>query len=297
MMPRIWTVIGILRESARYLGEKGVDGARRSAEVLLGKVLGLGRIELYLQQDRPLTEGELAEFRELIKRRVHREPLQYILGRVDFCDLEIEIIPGLLVPRPETEELATLAEQELGESSQSALRILDIGTGTGCLAVFLAARLANSRVDAVDVDPVAIACARSNAERHHVEDRVRIIETDALSERFLEAIYPPYDALISNPPYVTAGEYCDLMPEVREYEARHTLVAEREGMAFYHRIAELLPALLKSGGRFFVETGRGQDRAVAKIFDNVSRDVATYTDVAGIPRVIHGFAREEIPTC
>lgn len=297
MTTRVWTVIGILRETTRYLDEKGVDGAHRSAELLLGKVLGLGRIELYLQQDRPLTESQLAEFRELIKRRTRREPLQYILGRVDFCGLDIEITPGLLVPRPETEELALLAEKELRELSQDRIRILDIGTGTGCLAVYLATRLTNAQVDAVDIDPDAMVYTRSNAGRHRVENRVRAIEVDVFSERFLDAISPPYDALVSNPPYVTAEEHRDLMPEVRDYEARHALVADRDGMAFYCRIAELLPALLKSGGRFFVEIGRGQDKAVAKIFDNVSRDAATHTDVVGIPRIIYGFAREEIPIC
>ncbi|MDD5088620.1 MAG: peptide chain release factor N(5)-glutamine methyltransferase [bacterium] len=297
MTNRAWTVIGILRESARYLEGKGVDSARRSAELLLGKALGLGRIELYLQQDRPVTEIELAEFRELVKRRAHREPLQYILGRVEFCGLDINVAPGVLVPRPETEELALLAEKELRELAPDRIRILDIGTGTGCLAVFLAARLENARVDAVDIDPVACACSVSNAERHRATDRVQVIQADLFSDGFLAMVTPPYDALVSNPPYVTADEHDRLMPEVRDYEARHALVAERNGLAFYDRLAELVPTLLKPGGRFFVEIGRGQDQAISSILNGVTPDHVILADTAGIPRMIRGVTREEIPIC
>ena len=294
MTNRAWTVIGILRESAHYLEEKGVDGARRSAELLLGKVLGLGRIELYLQQDRPVTETELAEFRALVKRRARREPLQYILGRVDFCGLDIEVTPGLLVPRPETEELALLAEKELRELSQDRIRILDIGTGTGCLAVFLTARLINAAADAVDIDPLACSCTRRNAARHGVSERVRAIQADFFSEQFVESVEPPYDAVISNPPYIAAEEHRHLMPEVRDFEFPHALVAGADGLIFYRRMAETLPALLRDGGFFSCEIGRGQQSAVREILHPVLPSLQVGEDVTGIPRVVSGHIPQHV---
>ncbi|MBU0508070.1 peptide chain release factor N(5)-glutamine methyltransferase [bacterium] len=289
MTERVWTVAEILKTTACYLEEKGAEGARRSAELLLGKVLALPRIELYLQHDRPLTEDEVAALRRLVQRRARREPLQYILGEVDFCGLTIEVSPGLLIPRPETEELALFAARTLGAINNRPLRALDIGTGTGCLAVAMAVQVADLSVDAVDVDFEACTCAHRNAAHHGVGNRVRVFHADLFSPRFMSKIESPYDAIVANPPYVTAAEHRDLMPEVRGHESRRALVAGANGLAFYHRIAELLPELLKPEGRFAIEIGHGQEQAVAAIMGEVSHSIEVRADISGIPRIVSGL--------
>jgi release factor glutamine methyltransferase len=288
MSERVWTAVEILNAARHYLEQKGIENARGDAEALLGKTLHLPRIELYLQHDRPLTAEEISDFRELLRRRARREPLQLLLGQVEFCGVTLEVVPGLLIPRPETEELAERVISELRSGTPATCRVLDIGTGTGCLAVAIAAQIPQADVDAVDVDFEAVRCAERNAARNGVSNRVRALLVDLFSPRFETMVRPPYDAVVSNPPYVSESDATQLPPEVRNHEARHALIAPEAGLAFYRRIVELIPALLGPGGLLAVEIGYGQVQPVTEMLRGRLDGLTLHNDVTGIPRIVMG---------
>jgi release factor glutamine methyltransferase len=294
MSDRVWTLIEILSTAHQYLEEKGIESARRNAEAMLGKAVGLARIDLYLQHDRPLTPAQVAAFRELLRRRAQHEPLQLILGTVDFYGVTLEVLPGLLIPRPETEELAEYVASEMSNSANVLpCRMLDIGTGTGCLAVSIAARVPHVVVDAVDVDFEAVRCTNRNAVMNGVEARVRGILADVFSDRFLSCVTPPYDVVVSNPPYVSESEFAGLPPEIRDHESRHALLAGENGLAFYRRIFDLLPTLLKPDGLLALEIGAAQGLAVEEIFQSQLMSVEVRKDLSGLPRIITGKRMQE----
>jgi release factor glutamine methyltransferase len=280
-------LIEYMNSAQSYLAGKGVDNPRRSAEALLSITLDLPRIQLYMQHDRLLQPDEVSRYRELIRRRAEREPLQLIIGTVQFCGVTIKVSPGLLIPRPETEELAAYAIDWI-EKSEGQLRLLDIGTGTGCLAVAIAAASPMCVVDAVDVDPLAVSCSRENAKANQVSDRVRVRQTDFLASAFVDGISEPYDLVVSNPPYVAERDFESLAPEIQKYESRRALVADEDGLLFYHRMRELTPRLLKRGGRLVVETGYNQAERVRDLLADTLRDVVAIADLARIPRIVTG---------
>jgi len=293
MSEEVWTIARILNSSSQFLEEKGVESPRRNAELLLGKILSMSRVDLYVHHDRPLAEAELSELRTLLRRRGHHEPLQYILGEVEFCGLTFEIIPGLLVPRPETEELVEICIQAFSrQEGEAVLRILDIGTGSGCVAVALAARIPHAMVDAVDVDYDACTCTAQNASRHGVDRRVRALVGDLFSSHAIGVMSPPYDVIVSNPPYVTQAEHVTLAPEIRQHESARALVGGHDGLSFYRKIAELLPTLLKPGGFLAVEVGKDQSEKVAEILTETLESYVIHADISGIPRVVTGVRKQ-----
>ena len=282
-------LIDLLNLARGYLQEKGVDNPRGDAESLLGKALGLPRIELYLQHDRPLSEDEVTAFRDLLRRRGRREPLQLILGEVEFAGTRLEIVPGLLIPRSETEQLTVWIRDEIRAAVNArAIRVLDIGCGTGCIGVALAASDPRISVDAVDIEFDALRCASRNAVRNQVAGRVHTLHADVMNARFVEHVLPPYDWVVSNPPYIARGDYAGLQPEVRDHEPERALIGGITGIEFYERLAQLLPRLLSAGGRFAFEIGAGQAKAVIACCGDVAPDVRVDRDLAGIPRVVHG---------
>ncbi|HEY3296051.1 MAG TPA: peptide chain release factor N(5)-glutamine methyltransferase [bacterium] len=289
MSDQVWTLMEILKTAHRYLEEKGIESPRRNAEAMLGKVMGLARIDLYLQFDRPLSAEQVAAFRDLMRRRARREPLQLILGAVEFCGVTLDVFPGLLIPRQETEELADWVASEISKlPAGTPLRMLDIGSGTGCLSVAIAARVPTLTVDAVDIDFEAVRCTSRNAEANGVGERVQGILADVFSERFITLLSPPYDVMVSNPPYISESEFAGLDPEVRDHEAKHALVAADNGLAFYRKIAGLLPTLLRPDGLLAVEIGSTQGRAVAEILQPALTSVSVRQDIAGLPRIVTG---------
>jgi release factor glutamine methyltransferase len=286
-------LIDYLNLARGFLEEKGVDNPRGDAESLMGKALGLPRIQLYMQHDRPLTEIEIGAFRELLRRRGRREPLQLILGEVEFGGVKLEMSPGLLIPRPETEQLAEFVSAQIrNAASRNTIRILDIGTGTGCISVALARADARVSVDAVDVEFAALRCAARNAARNEVAERVHVLQADVMSPRFLNLVLPPYEWVVSNPPYIAANELAGLQPEVRLHESSRALVGGETGLEFYERIADLLPELLNPGGRFALEIGVGQEAAVRERLSSVAAEVTSILDLSGIPRIVRGTRRE-----
>lgn len=278
-----WTVLKVLQWTAGYLGSQGVEGARLDAELLLTDILGLDRVGLYLNYDRPLESAELATFRGRVARRARREPLQYILGSAEFWSLPLTVTPAVLIPRADTE---ILVEEALARCSVSCT-VLDVGTGSGAIAIAIASERPEARVEGIDLSLAALAIAEGNVRRHGLEGRLSLRQGDLAA---LDG--GPWDLIVSNPPYIAEGELAGLMPEVRDFEPRQALAGGEDGLDCYRHLAGQAPHLLVSGGWLLVEVGLGQAAAVKDLFTAVGLDQTFLRkDYAGIPRVVGGQKR------
>ena len=278
--PQVWTVVELLRVTAPYLAKKGSSSARLDAELLLAETLGLpGRIELYLQHDRPLTGAEVEGYRELVRRRAQGEPVAYLLGRARFYEEELEVTPAVLVPRSDTEALVESALARL--AADAPARVADVGTGSGAVAIALARKRPELTVVATDVSPTAAAVARRNVARYDLAARVQVVVTDLLAD-----VPGPFDLVVSNPPYVADGDP-RVEPGVRRFEPAGALFAGPDGLAVIRRLLAEVPALLVPGGALLVEVGAGQAEVVAGLASDAGwRDVRTRKDLAGVERVV-----------
>ena len=260
------TVLEVIQRSAEFLAKKGVDSPRLQAELLLAHLLKLPRMRLYLSFERALTPTEVDAFRELVKRRGQREPLQHIVGSTSFCGLEIGVNRHVLIPRPETELLAergwTFLNQ-LSTTNPQPSTVLDFGTGSGCLAIALASKCPTAGVCAVDISAEALELARENAARLGVAERIRFLAGDGFAALPAGACF---DLIISNPPYVPTDEIATLQPEVRDYDPRGALDGGADGLDFLRRLAAEAGPFLKPGGRLMLEFGDGQAEALQAIF-------------------------------
>jgi release factor glutamine methyltransferase len=235
-----------------------------------------------------VAEDELARFRELVRRRLQHEPVQYIVGTTEFYGLEFTVSPHVLIPRPETEHLVEAVIDRLKAGDATEPRILDIGTGSGVIAVTLAAQLATAQLTATDVSTDALAVAAANAESNGVGDRVTFFPHDILSGN-PEAIGGPFDVVVSNPPYIATADMAELQEEIRAHEPIAALTDGGDGLAFYRRFASLLPTLLAPGGLLAVEIGYGQSEVVRGILADAGlRDIEVVRDYSGIDRVVLG---------
>ena len=280
-----WTVLRLMLWSADYLARKGVERARLDAEYLLAHVLGVGRLEMYMQHERPLEPAELDAFRPLLQRRAAREPLQYILGCQAFRDLDLEVGPGVLIPRPETEQLVEVVLGWARARAREGLTALDIGTGSGAIALALLTEGPFERVVATDPSPAALALAARNGADHAVGDRLelrsgRYYDPVAAGERF--------DVVVSNPPYVAEGQRTTLAPEIAEWEPAEALFAGPDGLDVLRRIVEGAPGVLRPSGLLALEVGDGQANTVAALVRDCGRcrEVAVHRDLAGKERVV-----------
>lgn len=279
-MSETWTVLKVLQWTANYLQQAGVDNGRLDGELLLAATLGLDRVGLYLNYDRPMEPAELEGFREFVKRRARREPLQYILGTTEFWSLPFKVTPAVLIPRPDTEILV----EEALKRADDAPSILDVGTGSGAIAVALAHELPAAQVVAVDCSPEALAVARDNAALNGVDGRIAFQEGDLFALEFAE-----YDLVLSNPPYIPVADIPTLMPEVRDHEPRGALVGGEDGLEAYRALARQAPTLLRAQGWLLVEVGVDQAEAVAELLETAGLGhIAVRADYAGIPRVVAG---------
>lgn len=268
------TVLEVIQRSADFLSRKGVDSPRLQAELLLAHVLQLPRLKLYLDFERRLSDAEADRVRDLIKRRGEREPLQHILGSTSFCGFEISVSPDVLIPRPETEILAEAAWEYLKKRGGEPV-VLDYGTGSGCIAIALAAHCPSAKIHALDISEKAVVIARANAARHHI--------TFHLGNAFPEL--PPLDLLVSNPPYIPSGEIATLQPEVSRFDPHLALDGGPDGLDFYRRLAtEALPRMAAEGC-IMLEFGDGQESALPKIFQAGWTIDAIKADFAGKPRI------------
>jgi len=278
------TVLEVIQKSTEFLARKRVDSPRLQTELLLAHVLKLPRMKLYLNFERQLSTGETETLRELVKRRGQREPLQHILGTTSFCGLEIAVDRRVLVPRPETELLAEAGWEFLSTLSPQRATALDLGTGSGCLAITLAVKCPAAGVTATDVSLEAITVATGNAARHGVGTRIGFrcgagFGTVAAGARF--------ELIISNPPYIPSAEIESLQPEVRDFDPRQALDGGADGLDFYRLIAAQAPAFLQPAGRIMLELGDDQAGPVSQIFEAQNCIVeAVKQDYTQRPRIL-----------
>lgn len=281
-MPETLPLLEVLRGTERYLADRGVENPRLNAEHLLAHALGLKRMELYLQFDRPLTEADRAPLRDLVKRRGAREPLQHVLGTAEFHGRTFACDKRGLVPRPETEQLVEFA-LEITKTKTSP-RILDTGTGSGVIALTLALEIPSAGVHAADISPDALALAAENAARHELAARISFHQADLLPPGDTE-----FDLIIANLPYIPAGEIAALSPEVRQDPAS-ALDGGPDGLDLIRRLIDTAPARLAAGGALLLEIGIGQADAVdAHLAARKFRDISVRPDYQNIPRFAVGF--------
>ncbi len=283
------TVLEVIQRSSEFLAKREVESPRLQVELLLAHLLQLPRLKLYLNFERVLTEGELGWLREMVRRRGEREPLQQIIGSMSFCGFELIVNREVLVPRPETEILAERAWQYLEQldganGQRAAPLVLDVGTGSGCLALTLAMKVPGAQIHATDLSKAALAIARANAERHAVVERIRFYEGDLFGG---VPAGMQFDIIVSNPPYVPTAVVDTLEPEVRDYDPRTALDGGPDGLAFYRRLAREGSPYLAKGGRLAAEFGDDQQEAVGAIFAEQGWAVEEIvSDLAGKPRII-----------
>jgi release factor glutamine methyltransferase len=254
---QVWTIGALLNWTERFFAQKGVESPRLDAQVLLAHSLGCKRIDLYARSTEEAPETERTRFRDLVRRRVEGSPVAYLVGTKEFYLLPFEVTPAVLIPRPATEALVLAALERM--KPLSAPRVLDIGTGSGCIAISLAKQNSTASVIASDASPDALAVARHNVERHAVANRVRLIESDLFAGLNSES---PFDLILSNPPYVRTDDLSGLAPDVREHEPRQALDGGADGFAVIDRLLKDAPVHISPGGWLLVEIGSDQGDAM-----------------------------------
>ncbi|MFZ5517014.1 MAG: peptide chain release factor N(5)-glutamine methyltransferase [Candidatus Zhuqueibacterota bacterium] len=288
MEDKIYRVIDIITMSTDFLKSRGFENARLNAELIAAHVLKMNRVQLYLNFEKQLSPIELAALRDALKRRAQHEPIQYLTGETEFFSLKLSVNKSTLIPRPETELLVetVLNELKANDSPDKSIQVLDIGTGSGNIAIALAKHLENSNITALDIGAESLAVARLNAEFHQVHHKIEFFEGDIFQPLF--ATERAFDAIVSNPPYITDHEFHDLPIEVRNYEPAVALKGGTDGTLFYHRIAELARTLLKKPGFVAVEIGATQKEAVQHIFAGAAHfhSIEVIYDLNKLPRVI-----------
>lgn len=307
-----WTVQKVLQWSAGFLGERAIETPRLDAEVLLAHTLHCSRTQLYTHFDKPLSPEEREPYKALLKRRSAGEPVAYLTGAREFFGLNFAVSPAVLIPRPETEHLVEWAISfakgswrrplapgvdviyeafvDAGEpgsaksGTDKPMAILDIGTGSGCIAITLAKKLSSSSVTAWDIDAAALSLAQSNATAHGAT--VTFEERNALADASWDAALPAFDLIVSNPPYIAPGDP-DVAADVARYEPQHALYAGQDGLDFYRVFAANARQRLTPGGVLCAEIGSTQGPAVAALFRAAGwHEVIVRKDYAKLDRVV-----------
>jgi len=282
MAETVWTIGSLLRWTAEHFAKKGLESPRLDAEVLLAHVLNCQRIELYTRSEELAGNDARTRFRALVERRLAGCPVAYLVGKKEFFLLSFEVTPAVLIPRPATETLVLAALERL--KAIDAPRILDIGGGSGCIAISLASRLKSSQLVATDVTADALEIARRNAERHNVAGRIDFRQgTD-----YAPVAGVQFKAIVTNPPYIPTAEIAALAVEVRDHEPRAALDGCADGLDIIRRLIEFAPNHLIPGGWLLMEFGLGQSSAIAALVaQKVEFGPATIIpDGDGIPRVL-----------
>jgi release factor glutamine methyltransferase len=311
MKKKTWTVLEMIDWSRLYLAEKGFDNGRLETELLLGHALSLPRIELYLNHERQMNEGELARYKALLKRRLAGEPVQYVTGSAAFMFSEFEVNPSVLIPRPETEALCEVALKLLGvgtgapEAAAGAagpvandedgapaadvgteVLVADVGTGSGVIAVTVAQKLTRARVLATDSSAEALEVAARNAERAGVAGKVEFLEGHMLEPLAREGLTGRLALLVSNPPYVPSGDIASLPREIRDFEPRAALDGGPDGLDCLRTMAQDGPSLLGPGGAIALEVGDGQAEVVASMVRSSLGEAEIRQDYVGCDRIV-----------
>ncbi len=275
-----------LSEAMESLRGEPIGSPRMAAETLLMHVLGRDRSWVIAHSEAALSEGQAAQFRAAVARRAKGEPLQYITGHQEFWGLDFKVTPQVLIPRPETEHLVEAAVAKVRELKWEQPRIVDVGTGSGCIALAIKSELPQAEVHAVDISWEALAVAQENAER--LKLYVEFGQSDLLSDfRRGRSTATQFDLVVSNPPYVGRSEWEKVQREVREHEPEVAVFAGDHGIEIYRRLAPEAKAALKPGGWLMMEIGYSQEQAVLELMDEFA-DVKSIPDLQGIPRVVVG---------
>jgi len=285
-MPDKWTLINILNTSADYLKKKGFENPRLDVERLLCHSLQLKRVDLYINFEKLLTNEEISNFKTLLKRRLGNEPLQYIIGEAEFMSLRFRVNPSVLIPRPETEILVEKVIEIFKDADQPAF--MDIGTGSGNIAISLAKSLSHARVVCVDTDDGALQTATANAGENDVADRLTFVNADVTDNTFHGHFNTPFDAVISNPPYISRADYEKLPEEIREHEPVNALLGGEDGMDYYNAIVtHANNGILSENGILALEIGYDQRQDVESLLEESQfQEIETLSDLAGRDRVV-----------
>jgi release factor glutamine methyltransferase len=293
LAPETWTILKVIRWTDERFQKEELPTPRLDAEVLLAEALGVDRVRLYTHFDQPLRAEELSRFKEMVQRRLKREPVAYIVGQKEFWSLALKVNRDVLIPRPETEILVAEAVSLLASMKTEVQnpQILEIGTGSGAISVALAKEYPSAKIIATDVSEKALALAAENAARHAVREHIRFVPGDLFSPLKRGE---PFHLILTNPPYIAQRQFSDLMPEVRDFEPRLALDGGEDGLDFYRRALPQAGDFLFAGGWLLGEIGDGQDLKILKIAEQNSdlRDCGFALDLAGIRRVFK--ARKKI---
>ena len=284
-----WTVRRILDWTIPHLKSHGSESPRLDAEILLAHARGCPRIQLYTNYDQPLTDEQRAVMRDLVKRRAAAEPVAYLVGHREFFGLDFRVTKDVLIPRPDTETLIVEALEGLKPLAQP--RVLDIGTGSGCIAIALAVRCPQAIVTAVDLSEPALAIARENSDKHDVSDRIQFLCGDLFAPLVDAA---PFDLIASNPPYIASAEIETLQPDVRLHEPRSALDGGPDGLDIIRRVITDAPRYLLPHGKLLIEISGEQAEAVTQLLtaNGSYDDIAVLKDLAKQPRVVRAVRKE-----
>jgi release factor glutamine methyltransferase len=284
-MAETWTVQRILAWMAQDFTALGIASPRLDAELLLCNVLGCDRVRLYMDMPRPLSRQELDAVRALVQRRRKREPVAYILGTREFYRHTFEVSSAVLIPRPETELVVDRALAALPKGATEPAHVLDLCTGSGAIAITLAAERPHTHVAATDISEAAVAVAQRNAERTGVAERVHVVQGDLFAPLPRDR---KYAVITANPPYVTEADYETLAPEILQHEPSLALIAGADGLSVLRRICSEAADWLAPQGLLALELGAGQAPAVMDLLRATQRftDIAAHRDLAGIERVV-----------
>ncbi len=278
---KIWRVIDLLNWGEKYFTDNGFDSPRKEIEILIQDILECSRVDLYLRFEEPLAKMQLVKLRNWVQRRKTREPIQYITGKAGFHNLILNVTSDVLIPRPESERLVELLLSTIDKDEK--ISILDIGTGSGCLALALGKELPKTNITGIDKSAKAIEIAESSAEILKIEN-VNFLQIDL----FKNEIKGKYDILISNPPYIPQEEIESLMQDVKEFEPLSALTDSADGLTFYRKISEISPTMVKHNGWLYLEVGLGDHpKKAMKLFSNEKfKNVELIKDYNGDDRLL-----------
>ncbi|MFO7890892.1 MAG: peptide chain release factor N(5)-glutamine methyltransferase [bacterium] len=282
-----WTLLEVLNHAVSFLKSKNIENPRLNAEHLLAHTLGKSRMDLYLDFNEPLSKPEREKYKKFLHRRAEHEPLQYIMEETEFMSLPFYVNPDVLIPRPETEVLVESVIEWSNKTEETG--ILDVGCGSGAIAVSLAKYIENVRITAVDIRENILNIARQNAENNGVSKKIQFVCSDIKKEDFIEQTGKSFDIVVANPPYISKDEWETLAEEVQYHEPRHSLCDEADGLVFYQLISKKALSLLPSGGALFFEVGYKQSSEVQEILQQQGyKDIHSIKDLNQIERVVTG---------
>ncbi len=289
-----WTVVDLINVTANFLKGKGIENPRLNAELLLAEILNYRRVDLYVNYDRPLKNNELSLYRSYIKRRAGHEPLQYIIGEIDFMGLTFQVNPAVLIPRPETELLVDHIIKTVDVNGINNPQILEIGTGSGCITVSLAHYLKKGLFFATDISSEALEIAKKNADKilsnrekqtNYTNNQVHFIQHDFFSD-WPGELPKKFDLLVSNPPYIAEKELTSLTPEVIQFEPKIALCDGADGLSFYKRIFDITKTILQVKWLFLEMSGSQPQKIVKAAEQYPFKNIQIRKDLNGIDRLI-----------